>query len=110
MSRLNEWFNTDCFTQPAQFTFGNEARNDSQLTAAGIANWDSALFKIVPVDKDGKVSVQFRAELFNLFNRVQFGYPSASQGASNFGQVNSQANNPRLGARLSKAEFVQESA
>jgi hypothetical protein len=49
-----------------------------------LANWDSALFKSVPVDKDGEVSVQFRAELFNLFNGVQFGYPNASQGASDF--------------------------
>ncbi|HET9086764.1 MAG TPA: carboxypeptidase-like regulatory domain-containing protein [Acidobacteriaceae bacterium] len=96
VSRLNHWFNTSCFTQPAPFTFGDEPRNDPQLRAAGIADWDSSLFKNFPVDKNGRVQVQFRAEVFNLFNRVQFGYPGLTQGTSNFGVVNSQYNNPRL--------------
>jgi hypothetical protein len=42
------------------------------------------------------MNLQFRAEAFNLFNRVQFGYPGLQQGASNFGIVSSQLNNPRL--------------
>ena len=94
VSRLNQWFNTSCFTQPAQFTFGNEPRNDSQLKAPGIANWDSSVFKNFSIAE--RVNMQFRAEFFNMFNRVQFGYPNTSQGASNFGVVNSQVNNPRL--------------
>lgn len=40
--------------------------------------------------------MQFRAEAFNLFNRVQFGYPGLQQGTSNFGIVCSRLNNPRL--------------
>jgi Carboxypeptidase regulatory-like domain len=96
VSRVNMWFNTSCFSQPAQFSFGNEPRNDTQITAPGIGNWDASVFKNVSVDKAERVSVQFRAEFFNLFNRVQFSYPNTSFGASNFGVINSQLNNPRL--------------
>lgn len=96
VKRLNHWFNTACFTQPPAFTFGNEPRNDPTLRAPGIANWDTALFKNFPVDKNGKVQVQFRTEVFNLFNRVQFGYPGTTLGNSNFGVISSQANLPRL--------------
>ena len=95
-SRLNGWFNTSCFTQPAAFTFGNEPRNDANLTAPGIANWDASLFKKFAVTADGRVNLQFRAEAFNLFNRVQFGYPGLTQGTANFGVVSSQINNPRV--------------
>jgi hypothetical protein len=96
VAKLNHWFNTSCFTQPPPFTFGNEPREDPILRAPGVANWDSSLFKNFPVDKNGRVQVQFRAEVFNLFNRVQFGVPGTTQGTSNFGVVNSQLNNPRL--------------
>jgi hypothetical protein len=95
-SRLNKWFNTSCFSQPAAFTFGNEPRNDSELRAAGQANWDVALFKNFPIDSAGKRNVQFRFETFNLFNRVQFGYPGDTQGLPNYGVVSSQANLPRI--------------
>lgn len=95
-ARLNGWFNTACFTQPAAFTFGNESRTDSELRAPGVANWDLAMFKNFPITREGRSSVQFRAEAFNLFNRVQFGYPGTSQGTSNFGVISSQANLPRV--------------
>ncbi|WP_446742449.1 carboxypeptidase regulatory-like domain-containing protein [Silvibacterium acidisoli] len=95
-ARLNEWFNTACFAQPEAFTFGDEPRLDPQLRAAGVANWDASAYKTFPLAHSGLVNMQFRAEAFNLFNRVQFGYPGLTQGASNFGIVNTQLNNPRL--------------
>ena len=95
-SRLTKWFNTSCFTQPAAFTFGDEPRNDPQLRAAGQANWDAALFKNFPIDSAGKRNVQFRLETFNLFNRVQFGYPGDVRGLPSYGVVSSQANQPRI--------------
>jgi hypothetical protein len=66
------------------------------LRADGQANWDAALFKNFPIDSEGKRNVQFRFETFNLFNRVQFGYPGDTQGLPNFGVVSSQANLPRI--------------
>jgi Carboxypeptidase regulatory-like domain len=95
-SKLSEWFNTDCFTAPPAFTFGDEPRNDPQLKSPGVANWDAAVVKKFPIDRDGRVNLDFRAEFFNLFNRVQFGYPGTTQGVSGFGVISSQANNPRI--------------
>jgi hypothetical protein len=95
-SRLNQWFNTSCFTQPAAFTFGNEPRLDPALRGPGVAEWDASAYKSFPVNRDGTINVQFRAEAFNLFNRVQFGYPGLTQGTSNFGVVTTQLNLPRV--------------
>jgi hypothetical protein len=95
-SRLNDWFNTSCFTQPAAFTFGDEPRLDPALRAPGVADWDMTAYKTFPVNRDGSINVQFRAEAFNLFNRVQFGYPGLTEGTSNFGVITGQLNLPRL--------------
>jgi hypothetical protein len=105
VSRLNDWFNTSCFVQPAAFTFGDESRLDPTLRAPGVADWDAAVYKSFPVNRDGTMNVQFRAEAFNLFNRVQFGYPGLTQGSSNFGVVTSQQNNPRLLQFALRANF-----
>jgi hypothetical protein len=95
-SRLNEYFNTSCFTQPAAFTFGDESRTDPELRAPGIAQWDFSAFKNFPLSPEGKVNLQFRAEFFNIFNRVQFNYPGQSLGSSSFGVISGQQNLPRL--------------
>jgi hypothetical protein len=94
--KLTGWFNTACFSDSAPFVWGNESRNDSTLEAAGTANWDMSIVKKFPITADGRFNMQFRAEFFNLFNRVQFGYPNttfdATSGAAN---VNSTYNLPR---------------
>lgn len=96
VSKLNGWFNTSCFTQPPPFTFGNESRNDGQLREPGEADWDTSAFKNFPIGAEANREVQFRVETFNVFNRVQFGYPGLTQGVSNFGVINSQQNLPRI--------------
>jgi Carboxypeptidase regulatory-like domain len=93
-SRLNEWFNTSCFTQPPAFTFGGESRTDPQLRDGGVADWDTSAFKNFGITE--KINMQFRAEVYNLANRVQFGYPGMVTGESTFGVVSSQANLPRI--------------
>ncbi len=104
-SRLNNYFNTSCFTAPLQATFGDESRTDPTLRSPGIANWDFSAFKSFPLQKEGPASIQFRAEFFNIFNRVQFGYPGQTQGQSTFGVITSQVNNPRLVQFALRAAF-----
>jgi Carboxypeptidase regulatory-like domain len=99
--RLNGWFNTACFAAPADFTFGNEPRVDPTLRSDGVNNFDVAAFKNLLVDRDGRQSVEFRVEFFNLFNRAQFSPPNTtccSTNNANFGVVTSTApgTNPRL--------------
>jgi hypothetical protein len=93
-SRLNRWFNTSCFTQPAAFTFGTASRVDPKLRSHGINNLDFALFKRTMLTE--RVGLEFRSEFFNLFNRVQFNFPGQALGNPQFGIVSSQLNNPRL--------------
>ncbi len=94
-SRLNRWFDTSQFTAPPPATFGNVGRLLPDVRTHGVANWDIAIVKSTTVIGE-RVGLQFRTEVFNLFNRVQFGYPGTSLGTSNFGVISSQANTPRL--------------
>jgi hypothetical protein len=93
-SRLNDWFNVAAFSLPAPFTFGNSARTLPDMRAQGIANFDFSTFKNTRITE--QVGLQFRAEIFNLFNRVQFGYPGTAIGNPQFGVISGQYNNPRL--------------
>jgi hypothetical protein len=102
-SRLNEWFNTSCFTQPDSYGFGNESRNDSVLRSAGVTNFDLGLTETIPVHES--VNVQFRAEAFNAANRVQFGPPATTLGNPGFGTVSYQANSPRVYQFSLRANF-----
>jgi hypothetical protein len=99
------WINPACFSTPDPFTFGNEPRVDS-LQASGIDNWDFAAFKHTNFGPDNKLGFEFRVEIFNTFNRVQFAPPSntlpekqiAAGTNGGFGVINGQGqlNNPRL--------------
>lgn len=93
-SRLNNRFNTACFSAPQSFAFGSESRTDPTLRAGGVNNWDFALFKNTTIGE--KCNIQFRAEVFNLTNRVQFSAPNTTAGSTTFGVVTAQSNNPRL--------------
>src|SRR5260370_22398772 len=93
-SRLNGWFNTSAFVLPAPFTFGNSSRTMPDIRSHGIANYDFTMFKNTKMTE--RVGLQFRAEIFNLFNRVRFGYPGTSMGTPQFGVISGQYNDPRL--------------
>jgi Carboxypeptidase regulatory-like domain len=95
------WFDTNCFSAPPDFTFGNESRVDPRLRAQGINNFDVALFKSTRFGADERFGLEFRTEFFNLFNRTQFAPPNTACCTSNnknFGVVTSTApgTNPRL--------------
>jgi hypothetical protein len=91
--RLNKWFNTACFAQPAPFTFGDEGRVDSELRGEGVDNWDLSVSKDTHITE--RVHMMFEGEFINAFNRVQFGPPGLQVGSSIFGVVSSTLNNPR---------------
>jgi hypothetical protein len=81
----NLFFNTAAFTRPAPGTFGNACRNI--LTAPGFQDFDLAAAKNTVVWE--RVTLQFRAEAFNLFNHPNFGQPGNSFTAATFGQITS---------------------
>jgi hypothetical protein len=62
-------FNTDVFKRPAQGTFGNAGVDI--LYGPGINNWDLAVSKRFPLFSESRY-VQFRTEMFNVWNHTQF--------------------------------------
>jgi hypothetical protein len=61
------------------------------------------LIKRTPITE--KVTLMFRAEFFNVFNRTVFGAPVGNVTAGNFGRVSSQANTPRQGQLALRLDF-----
>jgi hypothetical protein len=92
-SRLSQWFNTSCYTQPGAFAFGNESRVDPKVRVSPIKNFDMSLSKDFEITERTKIA--FIAQAFNVFNRVQFGAPNTNEGTAAFGTVTSQLNQPR---------------
>jgi outer membrane receptor protein involved in Fe transport len=85
------YFNIDAFRVNAPGTFGNSGR--SVLRGPGFASVDFGLVKNARLTRGH--SIQFRTEVFNLFNRVNLGNPVNSASAPNFGQIIS-AGSPRV--------------
>jgi hypothetical protein len=99
--RLLRYFDTSDFSFNAPFTFGNAPRLMPNLRGPGTCNFDISIFKNTQITEQFKL--QFRAEAFNVFNRVQFGNPNTNINSSAFGVISSQQNIPRniqLGLRL----------
>jgi Carboxypeptidase regulatory-like domain/TonB dependent receptor len=93
--KIASWFNTSVFSQPAPFTFGDGPRSLPSTRRDGVKNLDASLFKDISLYKEGRVKLEFRAELFNTLNRTQFAAPGSTFGAGGFGVVSAQANLPR---------------
>jgi hypothetical protein len=65
----DDFVNVSCFSFPALGVLGNLGRNN--FTTPRVMTFDFSLFKNHNVGGDS--NVQFRAEFFNLFNRMNFG-------------------------------------
>ncbi len=68
----NEYFNPAAFAVPVPGTYGNVGRN--VLQGPGLAQLDVSLAKKIPMGE--RVTMQFRAEFFNLLNRTNFNTPN----------------------------------
>jgi hypothetical protein len=92
-SAPNEWINPAAFATPASGTFGNLGRN--AFRAPRISQLDLALAKDVPLAE--RMTLRFRADLFNVFNRAQFGAPNADFSQTNFGAITTTISNYQTG-------------
>ena len=78
------WFDTAAFAQPARFRFGTSARSVGRIP--GRTGFDLGIMKNFPVGE--RIRFQFRAEMFNAFNHVNFGVPGTTLDSPNFGAIN----------------------
>ena len=93
-TRLNKYFRTDVFSQPAAFTFGNSPRVLPDVRGPGIAQWDFAVFKRTQIGE--QLGLEFRTEFFNLFNTPIFRHPGTALGTPQFGVISGTRGVPRL--------------
>ncbi|WP_446743089.1 carboxypeptidase regulatory-like domain-containing protein [Silvibacterium acidisoli] len=79
------YFNPAAFTTTAPYTFGNASRYLSDVRAPGTNNFDMLAARRFPLHD--QLGLDFRAEFFNAFNRVQFAGPNTSISSSSFGEI-----------------------
>jgi hypothetical protein len=84
---IQRYFNTAAFRTPAPFTFGNSGVNI--LNGPGTVQFDIAAAKSVAFSSDAARRIEFRCEMFNLFNTPQFNNPNAAIGAPQAGVISS---------------------
>jgi len=80
---VDRWFDTSVFAPGP--SFGNLGRN--VVTGPGFNNTDFSIMKETEISE--KVRVQFRAELFDLFNHANFGQPGNVVGSPGFARITS---------------------
>lgn len=86
-----QWLNKAAFQTPTQYTFGNESRNN--LVGPPFKNIDFNAFKDAQLTK--RVTLQLRAEFFNIFNHTNYSTPTANVQSAAFGRIVSAAGTGR---------------
>ncbi len=98
--RLGGYFNTTAFVS-SQFgtpgfdpnaPYGNTPRN--LLTGPGQKNVDISFIKFIPISE--RLRGEFRTELFNVFNWVNYANPNNNIIGANFGRIERAATGPRV--------------
>ena len=90
------YLNINAFSQPAPYTFGSAPPELPDVRTPAYADEDFSIFKKFPLKSETKY-LEFRAEFFDIFNRVVFGGPAANiNSPTTFGIIGGQANSPRV--------------
>jgi hypothetical protein len=100
-STPNNWINPAAFAVPANQTFGNLGRN--AFRAPVLSQLDLGLSRFFVIAE--KLNLRLRADLFNVFNRAQYGAPNADISAANFGAITSVIGNYNSAGRGTPREL-----
>lgn len=100
MSNFNpatdRYLNASAFSQPAPFTFGDAPRTLPNVRAPFYYDEDFSIFKRFYLWRESRY-LEFRADAFDVFNRVVFGGPASDfNNLNTFGIIGYQANTPRV--------------
>jgi hypothetical protein len=89
------FLNPGAFSVPAPYTFGDAARNYSDMRGFAYLNEDISIMKRTYIDETK--NVEFRVDIFNPFNRVVFANYAIGNivGQPSYGKVGGQSNLPR---------------
>lgn len=89
--QINKWFNTAAFQQPAANRFGNAPRG--VVRGPGFNVTDLGLFKNFRIANG--IRLQYRLEMFNVFNRPNLSGVGTVLGTPTFGRITTAAE-PRI--------------
>jgi hypothetical protein len=89
---VDAWFNATAFQRVAAGTFGNAGRN--ALRGPGYVAFDMSVQRRIPTAS--RVALTLRWDVFNLFDRANFGNPNADITGSNVGTISTLAGDPRV--------------
>ena len=95
-----QWFNPAAYAVPAQFTFGNAGR--SSLRGPDVFEADFSFAKDFALTE--RLNMQFRAEMYNIFNRTNLALPSTDVDTGTAGLITDIASpmrNMQFGMRFS---------
>jgi|SRR5579862_2307987 len=101
-----EWFNTACFSPAPAGELGDASR--APVSGPGFVNTDFSALKNFRFGE--RYNIQFRSEIFNLFNHAQLGLIGNGVfmqdiNSTDFGKVNETVNNPRVVQFALRFEF-----
>jgi Carboxypeptidase regulatory-like domain len=88
-----EEFNTSCFAAPPVGTLGIAPRTVGR--GPNQADTDFAIDRTFPFGKREGTDLEFRGEIFNIFNTAQFDLPNTTFGSVGFGQSSDTVQNSR---------------
>lgn len=92
------WLNPAAFALPANNTYGNSGRN--RFRGPGLWQADMGVAKKFRIKES--VNLDFRTEMFNVFNRAQYGNPVNARNNSTFGVILVTANDGATGTGTSR--------
>jgi outer membrane receptor protein involved in Fe transport len=88
---VESWFNASAYQRVAAGTFGDNTRNS--LRGPGYVTFDMSLQRRVSFTS--RIAATLRWDVFNMFDRANFGNPNADITGANVGTISSLAGDPR---------------
>ena len=99
---VDVYINENAFALAQPYTFGNSARYYPDFRSFPAMNENMGLLKKIAITE--YANLIFRAEFFNVFNRVVLNSPASNMSNSNFGKISGQGA-PRIGQLALRLEF-----
>jgi hypothetical protein len=84
LGRVDHWYDQKCFILPQPGVLGNSSRN--WMSGPGLTDLDFSLSKNTRISE--KLGIQFRWEIFNIFNHPNFANPSPASTGVFTGGIN----------------------
>lgn len=90
---MDRYLNASAFSAQSNYLLGNATRYDPLVRSFPNLNENVSLGKTFPLAE--RFRLDFRAEAFNLLNRIVFGAPNTNLSSTSFGLAATQSNSPR---------------